>query len=82
MERPLSPRDERYLNCTSFEVYVATGLVFITGFTASFIVSVVYHMEPMLWPASLVVIALCGGVFHILKQRERRAKLREILDDE
>jgi hypothetical protein len=39
-------------------------------------------MEPMLWPASLVVIALCGGIFYVLRQRERQAKLREILADD
>ncbi len=81
MNGPLTPRDQRYLNCTSFEVYIATGLVFLAGFTLSFVLSVIYHAEPMLWPASLVVVGICSGVFFALRHRERKAKLREIQKD-
>ena len=75
-----SARDHRYLNCTSFEVYIIAGLVFLFGFTLTFIVSVAYHIEPMLWPGSVLTIILAYVVFDILKRRERRAKLREIED--
>lgn len=78
MQQPRSARDERYLNCTSFEVYMITGAIFIIGFTIAFILSVVYKMEVMVWPASVVVLLLCGGAFHFLRLRERAAKIREI----
>ncbi|NJK79220.1 MAG: hypothetical protein HC893_05100 [Chloroflexaceae bacterium] len=73
-----SARDQRYIDCTSFEVYLVVGTVFVLGFSLLFILSVVWHIEPMLWPASVVLIGLCYAILHVLSQRERAAKIREV----
>ncbi|NJP04936.1 MAG: DUF3169 family protein [Chloroflexaceae bacterium] len=76
-----SARDERYLACTSFEVYMATGAVFLIGFTLAFIVSVVYHIEWSIWPASIPVLIVSYMAFSYLKRREQANKIREIDQD-
>lgn len=74
-------RDLGYLNCTSFEVYIAVGLVFVLGFTLMFILSVVAHVEVLLWPGTLLVLVASFFVYRVLKRREYAAKLREIEAD-
>lgn len=76
-----SARDQRYLNATRFEVYMIVGLVFTFGFTASFILSVVYHAEPWLWPGALLSIIVSYLVLRVLKRREYAEKLRELEAD-
>ncbi len=77
-----SPRDELYLKSTSFEVYIITGLVFLFGFTASFILSVISHREVLLWPGALVSVIVAAIVLRVLARREYHAKLRELEAEE
>lgn len=76
-----SGRDQRYLNSTRFEVYLIVGLVFTLGFTGSFILSVVYHVEPLLWPGALLSIVASYFVLRFLKRREYQEKLQELEAD-
>ncbi|MCG8346660.1 MAG: hypothetical protein MI924_02630 [Chloroflexales bacterium] len=77
-QRPFSPRDLRYLNSTGFEVYMASGAVFVLGFTASFIFSVVVNYEWLLWPGTFVTVLASYVVLKIMERREYRAKLNEL----
>jgi len=74
----LSAQDYRYLHCTSFEVYMQAGLVFVLGFSGSFIVSFVIHQAKLFWPGVLISIIATGIVLQILKKREYQAKSREL----
>lgn len=76
-----SARDQGYLNATRFEVYIVVGLVFVLGFTASFILSVVYHAEVWLWPGALLSVLVSYIVLRVLKRREYAEKLRELEAD-
>ncbi|MCU0493195.1 MAG: hypothetical protein MUD01_16540 [Chloroflexaceae bacterium] len=80
-QQRFSPRDEVYLRSTRFEVYMVVGLVFLAGFTASFILSRLYHMELMLWPGALLSVVIAGLVLRRLKQREYNQKLHELEDE-
>jgi uncharacterized membrane protein len=71
-------RDEYYINSTSFEVYMIAGAVFLIGFTLIFILSVAYHLEPLVWPGGAFSIVAGFGVLRVLSKRERRAKIREV----
>lgn len=79
MDRPsFSPRDEVYLKSTSFEVYIVTGLVFLFIFTGAFVMTVVWGMEALIWPAGVVAAMLAFAVLKLLAHREYRAKLNEL----
>jgi positive regulator of sigma E activity len=79
MEQPLrTPRDEYYINSTSFEVYMVVGLVFVLGFTFSFIGSVMIHQETLVWPGMLISMGAAYWVLRVLSRRERNAKIREV----
>lgn len=73
-----SARDEYYINATSFEVYMVVGLVFLFGFTLAFVLSVIFHMEPLVWPGGLLAAGLAFAVLQVLSRRERAAKIREV----
>lgn len=73
-----SPRDEVYLNSTSFEVYMITGAVWLALFTASFIFSVVTKKYLLLWPGAFVSVLTAYFVLKMLERREYRAKLHEL----
>lgn len=73
-----TPRDEYYIRSTSFEVYMVVGLVFVFGFTLSFMLGVLLHMEPIVWPGSLFSIILSAVLLRVLAARERRNKIREV----
>lgn len=75
-------RDEYYIKSTSFEVYMIAGLVFVLGFSLSFVLSVLAHAEPWLWPGSLVSIVAAFVVLRVLSRREREAKIREVDEKE
>lgn len=79
MDRPVrSARDERYINSTSFEVYMIVGAVFLVGFTAAFILSVATHHEMWVWPGSILSVILAYATLSVLSRRERLAKIREV----
>jgi Flp pilus assembly protein TadB len=52
--------------------------VFLIGFTLIFILSVAYHLEPLVWPGGAFSIVAGFGVLRVLSKRERRAKIREV----
>ncbi len=76
-----SARDEQYLRSTRFEVYLIVGSVFVLGFTAALIVSILLHAEPWVWPGGLLATVLSVVLFQVLKKREYQEKLREIEAD-
>jgi hypothetical protein len=71
-------RDQYYIDSTSFEVYMITGLVWLTITTISFVLSVVTHHEPWAWPGGILAVIVAAVVLRVLSQRERRAKIREV----
>lgn len=71
-------RDQRYIESTSFEVYMVVGTVFVLGFSAIFILTVLTHTEPLLWPGSALLVGLCYFVLTLLERNERVAKIREV----
>lgn len=73
-----SARDEHYINSTSFEVYMIVGLVWLFGFSLSFVLSVVSNHEVWLWPGALASVVIAAIVLNILSRRERIAKIREV----
>ena len=73
-----TPRDQVYIDSTSFEVYMIVGTIFVLGFTAVFALTVLLHVEPLIWPGSLLVIGLCYFVLTVLQKREQAAKIREV----
>jgi hypothetical protein len=75
-------RDEYYINSTSFEVYMIVGAVFVIGFTLTFMLSVVYHVEPWIWPGSALWMILAAVLLRVLSKRERQAKIREVDGEE
>ncbi len=77
-----SARDEVYLNSTSFEVYMMSGLVFLAGVTIAFIAGVYSDYEVLLWPGMVVSFAVAAVVHLKLTRREYNAKLREIEAEE
>lgn len=77
-QRTRTARDEVYLTSTSFEVYMVTGLVFLFGFTASFIFSVVISFEWLLWPGTFISVLAAYAVLKVMERREYRSKLNEL----
>lgn len=73
-----TPRDQYYIDSTSFEVYLIVGAIFVVGFSLIFIATVVAHTEVLLWPASLVLIGICAAILNVLIRRERACKIREV----
>ncbi len=73
-----TPRDEYYINATSFEVYMIAGLVFVFGFTLAFMLGVIFHVEVIVWPGALVAMGLTYAVIRFLGNRERARKIREV----
>jgi hypothetical protein len=73
-----SARDERYINSTSFEVYMVAGFIWLMVFSGIFVLSVVMHHEMWIWPGGLLSIIAGAVVLNILSRRERRAKIREV----
>ncbi len=71
-------RDEYYINSTSFEVYMIGGTVFLGLYTLAFIASVMFHMEPLIWPSMFIAIGAAYGTLNWLSRRERAAKIREV----
>jgi uncharacterized membrane protein len=78
-QRQISVRDEIYLTSTSFEVYMATGAVFLLLFTASFVTSIRIHYAWLIWPGSLVAVVAAYATLKWLERRERARKLAEIV---
>lgn len=76
--RQRTSRDEYYINSTSFEVYMIGGVVFLGLFTLAFVASVVFHMEPLVWPGMFIAIGAAYGSLNWLSRRERAAKIREV----
>ncbi len=77
-EQRYSPRDEVYLSSTSFEVYVAAGIVFVILFTAGFLAGHLLNYAWLVWPGSFV--AILGGylVINRLEKREQARKRAEL----
>ncbi len=71
-------RDEYYINSTSFEVYMIAGTVFLVGFTLIFVLSVIFHFEPWIWPGGALSIIVAAVLLRVLSKRERLAKIREV----
>lgn len=79
MDKPQrTGRDQYYINSTGFEVYMVGGLVFVAGFSLSFILGVLVDAEWLVWPGSAVAIVATYIVLRILTRRERAAKIREV----
>ncbi len=73
-----SARDQLYIESTSFEVYMVVGTIFVLGFSAIFILTVLTHTEPLLWPGSVLLVGLCYFVLTLLARNEKAAKIREV----
>lgn len=77
-QQRFSPRDEVYLNSTSFEVYMAAGGVFIGLFGLLFAISIKISFAWLVWPALFVSILAGYITLNRLKKRERKRKLAEL----
>jgi len=77
-QRRMSARDRIYLDSTSFEVYMVTGVVFLFIFTASFLFSIRIHFEWLIWPGSFVAVVAAYITLKVLERREQVRKLAEI----
>jgi hypothetical protein len=75
-------RDEYYINSTSFEVYMIVGAAFLIGFTLIFVLSVVFHFEPWIWPGGALSMIGAAVLLRVLSTRERLAKIREVDGEE
>ena len=76
--RRFSPRDEVYLNSTSFEVYMATGGVFVVGFTIAFLAGVLLNFAWLVWPGTFITVVLAYLTLSTLERREFRNKFAEL----
>ena len=77
-QRRFSPRDEVYLSSTSFEVYMAAGVVFLILFTAGFLLGVKLSFAWLFWPGCFVAVLAGYATLKILERREHARKLAEL----
>ena len=77
-QQRFSPRDEMYLNSTSFEVYMAAGAVFILLFSIGFILGVKLNFAWLVWPGAFIAVLAGYITLNRLEKRERRIKLAEL----
>lgn len=77
-QQKFSPRDEVYLTSTSFEVYMATGAVFLFFFATAFLISIKTDFVWGIWPGSFVAVIAAYLTLYLLSKREHRNKLREL----
>lgn len=64
---------------TSLEVYLATGLVFLLGFTLSIVLTTIIHREPLVWLGwglTLILTVVTFFGLRALEQRRRRNKTK------
>jgi uncharacterized membrane protein YdbT with pleckstrin-like domain len=71
-------RDQYYINSTSFEVYMITGLVWLAITTFVFVLSIATNHEPWVWPGGILAVVVAAIVLRVLSRRERNAKIREV----
>jgi hypothetical protein len=60
---------------------MAAGFVFAFGLGISLIGSIVIEQEPLFWPGMLLSMVVAFVVLRTMKQREYRAKMREIREN-
>lgn len=77
-QQRFSPRDEVYLNSTSFEVYMAAGAVFLLLFSAGFILGVKLSFAWLFWPGCFVAVLGGYATLKLLERREQARKLAEL----